>query len=182
MDVLKDAINDLKQSIVLLLESAKKTAPAVRMQADEENAKLKQEVKELKGTIDEMKEANVGRAEREAAAESPDSLTPAATAAGLSSGVSGLSTAPQPHDLDGVWDKEKLTQVSEAAKCEDDLKPMHPKDMKPPPEFGGSRKDFLSWHESFTSMLRVRSTRWTTVVKFAKSQAREEDPRRPSKR
>ena len=163
-----DAFNDLKR-IVLLLESAKKTTPAVSMQDDEENAKLKQEVKELKGAIDEMKEANVRRAEREAADVPPDSSLPAAAAAGLSSGVPGLSTGSGPHDLDGVWDKGRLAQVPEAYKCEDDLKPMHPKDMKPPPEFGGSRKDFLSWHESFTSMLRVRSTRWTKVVNWIKA-------------
>jgi hypothetical protein len=51
-----------------------------------------------------------------------------------------------------------------AIKDDDELKPLHPKDVKPPPEFGGARKDFLPWHESFTSMLRLRSTKWTKVV------------------
>ena len=41
---------------------------------------------------------------------------------------------------------------------DDELKPMHPKDTKPPPEFGGARKDFMPWHESFSSKLRLRSS------------------------
>ena len=40
---------------------------------------------------------------------------------------------------------------------EDELKPLHPKDSKPPPEFSGARKDFMVWHETFTSMLKLRS-------------------------
>ena len=59
---------------------------------------------------------------------------------------------------------ETFTLTTGTAKDEDELKPLHPKDVKPPPEFGGARKDFLPWHESFTSMLRSRSTKWTKVV------------------
>ena len=46
-----------------------------------------------------------------------------------------------------------------ADKNEDELKPMHPKDIKPPSEFSGARKDFMPWHESLTSMLRLRSSK-----------------------
>ena len=33
------------------------------------------------------------------------------------------------------------------------LKPLHSKDMKPPPDFGGATKELLAWHESSKSML-----------------------------
>ena len=32
---------------------------------------------------------------------------------------------------------------------DDELKPMHPKDTKPPPEFSGARKEFMARHASF---------------------------------
>ena len=51
----------------------------------------------------------------------------------------------------------------------DDLKPMHPKDIKPPPEYGGARKEFMSWHESFASMLRCKSSKWDKVIEWLKS-------------
>ena len=37
----------------------------------------------------------------------------------------------------------------ELSNKDDELKPMHPKDSKPPPEFSGARKDFMVWHETF---------------------------------
>ena len=46
----------------------------------------------------------------------------------------------------------------------DELKLMHLKDTEPPLEIGGARKDFMPWHESFTSILRLRSAKWTKVV------------------
>ena len=56
-----------------------------------------------------------------------------------------------------------------ADKNEDELKPMHPKDIKPPSEFSGARKDFMPWHESFTSMLRLRSSKWAKIVEWLKT-------------
>ena len=56
-----------------------------------------------------------------------------------------------------------------AGKDDDELKPLHPKDVKPPPEFGGARKDFLPWHESFTSTLRLRLAKWTKLVDWLKT-------------
>ena len=44
----------------------------------------------------------------------------------------------------------------ELSNKDDELKPMHPKDSKPPPEFSGARKDFMVWHETFTSILKLR--------------------------
>ena len=38
--------------------------------------------------------------------------------------------------------------------------------MKPPAEYDGNRKDFLSWHESFTSMLSCRSANWKKIIAF----------------
>ena len=51
----------------------------------------------------------------------------------------------------------------------DELKPMHPKDTKLPPEFSGARKDFMAWHESFSSMLRLRSSKWAKIIEWLKS-------------
>ena len=52
---------------------------------------------------------------------------------------------------------------------DDELKPMHPKDTKPPPEFGGARKDFMAWHDSFSSMLRFRSSKWAKIIDCLKA-------------
>ena len=52
---------------------------------------------------------------------------------------------------------------------DDELKPMHPKDTKPPPEFSGARKDFMAWHESFSSKLRLRSSKWAKIIEWLKS-------------
>ena len=57
----------------------------------------------------------------------------------------------------------------ELSNKDDELKPMHPKDSKPPPEFSGARKDFMVWHETFTSMLRLRSPKWGQVVEWLRS-------------
>ena len=46
---------------------------------------------------------------------------------------------------------------------------MHRKDTKPPPEFGGARKDFMAWHESFSSMLRLRSSKWAKIIDWLKA-------------
>ena len=51
----------------------------------------------------------------------------------------------------------------------DELKPMHPKDTQPSPEFRGARKDFVAWHESFFSMLRLRSSKWVKIIDRPKS-------------
>ena len=40
-----------------------------KVKVEEENTKLKQKVKELEGTIDEMKETNIGREDQKAAAD-----------------------------------------------------------------------------------------------------------------
>ena len=66
----------------------------------------------------------------------------------------------------GVVTKETSTLATGSSKDEDELKQLHPKDVKPPPEFGGSRKEFMPWHESFTSMLRLRSMKWTKIVSW----------------
>ena len=52
---------------------------------------------------------------------------------------------------------------------DDELRPTYPKDSKPPPEFFGARKDFMPWRESFTSLLRLRSSKWTRVIEWLKS-------------
>ena len=54
---------------------------------------------------------------------------------------------------------EKEVGQAHEASTHDELKPMNPKDAKPPLEFDGARKDFMPWHESFTSMLRLRSAK-----------------------
>ena len=48
------------------------------------------------------------------------------------------------------------------------LKPLHSKDMKPPPEFSGSKMEFVAWHESFTCMLKMKTTKWMKVVDWIK--------------
>ena len=40
-----------------------------------------------------------------------------------------------------------------------ELKPMHPTDSKPPPDYSGARKDFMVWHENFSSMLKLRNSK-----------------------
>ena len=49
------------------------------------------------------------------------------------------------------------------------LKPLNFKDIKAPEEYGGDVKHFLSWHESFTTMLLCRSHKWKAVIDFIKS-------------
>ena len=68
-------------------------------------------------------------------------------------------------------DKEVHKEVRQAheASTDDGLKPMHSKDTKPLPEFDGSRKDFMPWHESFTSVLRLRSAKWGKIVDWLKA-------------
>ena len=63
---------------------------------------------------------------------------------------------------------ESSMSAAGAGKDDDELKPIHPKDVKAPAEYGGSRKEFLAWHESFTSMLRLRSTKWTKIIDWLK--------------
>ena len=60
----------------------------------------------------------------------------------------------------------------ELSNKEDELKPMHPKDSKPPPKYTGARKDFTVWHENFTSMLRLRSSKLVVAAKPAREEAR----------
>ena len=60
------------------------------------------------------------------------------------------------HDTKAEEDKDEL------------LKPMRPKDMKPPPEFSGKRGDFLSWHESFSAMLKCKTPKWVQVIEWLK--------------
>ena len=154
---------------------------------EQENAMLKQKLKDLNDAMEKMNEVNVRRSEQDAA--STAAAGPRLDAADPPMALPPYILAPSPHDLDDVWVKGKLApsrplmpaagaagyssgatgQSHDAGKSDDDLKPMHPKDMKPPPEYGGSRKDFLAWHESFTSMLRARSTRWTKVVNWIKA-------------
>ena len=59
---------------------------------------------------------------------------------------------------------------------EDALKPLHSKDMKPPPEYSGAKKEFLAWHESFTSMLRMKTARWMKLVEWIKSRREKRIP------
>ena len=77
------------------------------------------------------------------------------------SGDTVAAPIPPPQDtLEDAWNNYVVTKSTQAlgtttlaigiAKDDDELKPLHPKDVKPPPEFGGARKDFLPWHESFT--------------------------------
>ena len=51
---------------------------------------------------------------------------------------------------------------------DDELKPMHHKDIKPPPEFSWARKDLVAWHESFASTLRCTTPKWATVIDWIK--------------
>ena len=107
-------INDLNQKITLLLENSKKTAMTPH---EEENAMLKQEVKDLKMAVEKVMETNAKRAEQEAPA-GPLALPSSATAdAGLPPDVPGPSTALRSDELKS-WDKEKLIRIPEAAKCE----------------------------------------------------------------
>ena len=53
-------------------------------------------------------------------------------------------------------------------KNEDILKPMHPKDMKPPFEFSGKQGEFLSWHESFSTMLTCKTTKSQKITEWLK--------------
>ena len=66
-------------------------------------------------------------------------------------------------------DEEKAIRQAREPSTDEELKPMHPKDTKPPPEFDGARKDFMPWHESFTSMLRFRSAKWTKIIDWLKA-------------
>ena len=52
----------------------------------------------------------------------------------------------------------------------DELKLMLLKDTEPPHEIGGARKDFMPWHESFTSMLRLRKAKSAKVVHWLKAE------------
>ena len=66
-------------------------------------------------------------------------------------------------------EKDNIKDDKAKDKNDDALKPMHPKDTKPPSEFGGARKDFMHWRESFTSMLRLRSAKLRNIVDWLKS-------------
>ena len=77
------------------------------------------------------------------------------------------SAEAEPNKVDKEVHKE-VRQAHEAS-TDDGLKPMHPKDTKPLPEFDGSRKDFMPWHESFTSVLRLRSAKWGKIVDWLKA-------------
>ena len=66
-------------------------------------------------------------------------------------------------------EKDNIKDDKAKDKNDDALKPMHPKDTKPPSEFGGARKDFMHWHAGFTSMLRLRSANWTKIADWLKS-------------
>ena len=52
---------------------------------------------------------------------------------------------------------------------EDEPKPMHPKDSKPPREYSGARKDFMVWHENFSSTLRLGSSKWGKIIEWLRS-------------
>ena len=68
--------------------------------------------------------------------------------------------------------KNKNEQPTIESKTEDSniiLKPLNFKDIKAPEEYGGDIKHFLSWHESFTTMLLCRSHKWKAVIDFIKS-------------
>ena len=41
--------------------------------------------------------------------------------------------------------------------------------MKAPPEFNGSKKDFLMWHESFASMLTCKTTKWEAIMEWVRN-------------
>ena len=55
----------------------------------------------------------------------------------------------------------------------DMLAPLAPRDMKVMEGFDGPRKEFMSWHESFTSMLYCRSSGWRAIVSFLKARKEE---------
>ena len=65
--------------------------------------------------------------------------------------------------------KVELTKPEYTAPKEFELKPMHSRDMKAPPDFDGSRKHFASWHESFTSMLTCRIPKWQSLIDWLKA-------------
>ena len=50
----------------------------------------------------------------------------------------------------------------------DHIRPLLQKDMKAPPEFNGSKKDFLMWRESFASMLTCKTTKWEVIMKWVR--------------
>ena len=63
---------------------------------------------------------------------------------------------------------KEVGQAHEASTL-DELRPMHPKDTKPPPECDGARKNFMPWHESFMSMLRLRSAKRSKIIDWLKA-------------
>ena len=73
----------------------------------------------------------------------------------------------EPDNVDKEVHKE-VRQLHEASTL-DELRPMHRKDTKPPSEFDRARKDFMPWRESFTSMLRLRSAKWTKIMDWLKA-------------
>ena len=76
----------------------------------------------------------------------------------------------QQRKVDGeVGGEDLVVPGKEFNNKEDELKPMHPKDSKPPPEYSGARKDFMVWHENFPSMLRLRSSKWGKIIEWLRS-------------
>ena len=88
--------------------------------------------------------------------------------------MTGAAGTGAPAARDDSWHQAKkqednIKDDKAKDKNDDALKPMHPKDTKPPSEFGGARKDFMHWHAGFTSMLRLRSANWTKIADWLKS-------------
>ena len=70
---------------------------------------------------------------------------------------SNLPGKPEEHDIS----TEKGDKGDED---KNELKPMHGRDIKTPDRYDGSKKEFLAWHEGFTSMLYCRHSNWKKVV------------------
>ena len=62
-------------------------------------------------------------------------------------------------DLEPILKELKFTkgQDKDHENNKELLKPLHLKDIQSLPEFVWARKDFLAWHESFTSMLNCKA-------------------------
>ena len=62
--------------------------------------------------------------------------------------------------------KELKTAKGHDENPEDLLKLLHPKEFKPPTEFGGARKDFLAWHKIVSSMLNCKTMKWIKIIDY----------------
>ena len=68
--------------------------------------------------------------------------------------------------IDAIKAQSSKPEVYNYGEDVDKPKPLTFKDMKPPAEYAGGRKDFLSWHGGFTTYLACRSESWRKLIDF----------------